>query len=87
MIAKDKKLTPEKAFEKLLSDWKKITLQKCKEIPGSPCGPDNNMSPLPDWDARQAAKSAPEATVELGAEEEFEMTFEPDPMIPKDRIE
>ena len=85
LVAKDKKLNPKQAFQKLMGDWKKITLQKCKDVPGSPCGPDNNMSPLADWDAREAAKKAPEATIELGPEEEFEMTFERDPMTPKDR--
>ena len=31
-----------------------------------------------EWDAREAAKKAPEPTVELGSEEEFDMTFIPD---------
>lgn len=85
LIASDKKLNPKQAFQKLMGEWKKATLQKCKDIPGSPCGPDNNMSPHVDWDAREAAKKAPEPTVELGSGEEFDMTFIPDPMKPKDR--
>jgi len=83
-IEQDKELTPKRAFKKLLDEWTSMTLEGCKDIPGNPCKAGSTTLPFKDWDARAAKKRLPKPVAELGPEEEFEMTFEPDPMVPQD---